>query len=365
MISQYRNVALVAATTTLLNFGAAQANDLTVSGYLEFLADYGKNYDSHYSDTESQVTELDFSVEGRLNLDYMASTKAGLEYGMHMELDVYQSDGEAETDHIFESILDRTFYAFDDVKSGDGVSFNDGYVFINSALGNIKLGDTGVAGLAKNQLNVPILPLGALAYDDFLLFRLENRILALPFHSEKETLLYSNSFAGIDFEASIDDDGFWAIGTGYNATMGAVDVELGMSAAANTVLGFDLAYLAGSVEASVGGLTAGFNVASMDVDKLATNEYVAAGINYQMGALNVGIGAETQIFNVAPIPNPFGEVFVSNVFAGAEYELADGLTLGVGIGSLDGDNFFNGDYRGLSVVRPRTYNATASVRVEF
>lgn len=69
---------------------AASANDLVVSGHLQFDADYGTNYDSHIVvGSVDEVTNLDFAVEGRLNLDYAASTKAGLEYGMHLELDVF------------------------------------------------------------------------------------------------------------------------------------------------------------------------------------------------------------------------------------------------------------------------------------
>ncbi len=358
-------LALASSVALLGQSGLASANDLIVGGELEVSADYGVNYDSHTENgTFSQVTELDFSVQGRLDFDYMASTKSGLEYGMHMELDVYQSDGVADTAPYWENILDRTFFYFDDALTGDGISFNDGYVFINSALGNIKLGDTDPAGLAKNQLNVPVLPLGALEFDDFNEFTIENRIIALPFFSERESILYSNSFAGVDVEASVDDDGYWSLGAGYSAAVGAMDVELGLTGSKINVVGFDVSRLAGSVQASVGDLTAGLSLASMDVDKIATNEYVAAGLNYQMGPLNIGAGVETQVFHVNFAPSPAGELYITNYFAGAEYELADGLLIGVGLGNLDGDNLYNGDYR-PGMDNPRTYNATAKVRVEF
>ncbi len=319
---------------------AASANDLLVSGYLQFDADYGTNYDSHiFPDYEDQVTNLDFAVEGRLNFDYAASTKAGLEYGMHMELDLFQSDGETYDDYYYQ--LGGGLFPVDDVKSGDGVTFNDGYVFINSALGNIKLGDTGAAGLAKNQLNVPVLPIGALAYDDYNEFDFDYWIYPPVIFTEGEMIHYSNSFAGIDFEASIDDDGIWALGAGYTAAMGGVDVKLGMSAARSTIQNLDIAQLAGSIEAQAGGLTAGISLASMDIDKLFTDEYVAAGVSYQAGALTVGLGVENRIVHFAASPSPGGEIYVTNYFAGAEYELADGLLIGAGIGSLDGDNIYN------------------------
>lgn len=84
-----------------------------------------------------------------------------------------------------------------------------------------------------------------------------------------------------------------------------------------------------------------------------------------MGALNVGAGVETQVLNLSFLTGPSSEIFVTNYFVGAEYELADGLLIGLGIGNLDGDNVYNGDYRAGTSVRPRTWNATATARVEF
>lgn len=237
-------------------------------------------------------------------------------------------------------------------------------MFLNSSLGNIKLGDTGAAGLAKNQLNVPVLPIGALAYDDYVEFDFDYWTYPRVIFTESELIHYSNSFAGIDFQASIDDDGRWSLGAGYMAAMGGVDVSLGMSAARSTFQGFDISQLAGSIEAQAGGLTAGISLASMDIDKLFTDEYVAAGVSYNAGALTVGVGVENRIFHISPLSSPDGEVYITNYFAGAEYELADGLIIGAGVGSLDGDNLYNFEFS-PGGEWPRTINATAMVRVEF
>lgn len=62
----------------------ASANDLMISGQLQFDADCGVDYDLHdYDRTRGRVSELDFSHQGRLDSDYRASTKSGLEYGTH------------------------------------------------------------------------------------------------------------------------------------------------------------------------------------------------------------------------------------------------------------------------------------------
>ncbi len=83
---------LVLATALTAACGVASAQDLTVSGFLEFESHYGIDYDTDFDPSDDQVTQLDFAVDGRLNFDYSNSTKSGLEYGMHFELDLYQSD---------------------------------------------------------------------------------------------------------------------------------------------------------------------------------------------------------------------------------------------------------------------------------
>ncbi len=323
------------ATTAVVAFaGAAAAQDLTISGFVAFEAAYGENYDLGAG--IRSVDDLDFGVDARLNFDYSNSTKSGLEYGAHLELDMYSSD-ETPADILWGQSL---------------VGFNDGYVFINSALGNVKMGDTGTAGAASNQLNVPKLAPGAIE---------ESNYAAL----EKEQVHYSNSFLGVDFAASVDDDSNWALGLGYSADVGGVSVSLGLSAAEEA--------LAGSIGASAGGLSFGVNYAHEEV--MATTEYVAAGVGYSMGALSIGTGVETEIRHGAVS----GQEIESNYFAGATYELADGLVLGVGVGNLDSDSGSNcsatggaacaGGHTGkgadLGDGEGRSWTAGASVTVSF
>lgn len=233
---------------------AALAQDLTVGGFLEFESHYGIDYDSSFVGAQDQVTQLDFAVDGRLNFDYSNATKSGLEYGMHFELDMYQSDDDALISQVGAPLPVFPLF-FSDIATGDVVEFNDGYVFINTSLGNLAFGDAGVAGKASNQLNVPILPFGAFEVDSFQLT------------NESEVVRYSNSFAGVDFEASVDDDGVWALGVGYEASLGAADVALGLSALRTELpyLDMPLNSLAGSLQASIGGLTAGVNYASAQI----------------------------------------------------------------------------------------------------
>lgn len=340
----------------------AIAQDLTVSGFVSFEAAYGTAYDLervYNSDwvffdpfdelvitSAGQIQDLDFGTDARLNFDYSNATKSGLEYGAHLELDFYASDREFEQKATqlpeflagpLEDIVGISVQeVLDLVQKNDylgprAVEFNDGYVFINSALGNVKLGDTGSAGLASNQLNVPYLAPGALeigAYDGL----------------EKAQLFYSNSFVGVDFEASVDDDSNWALGLGYAAAVGGVDIDLGLSVGEES--------LAASIGAAIGGLSFGVNYAMEEVGY--TSEYIASGIQYSMGALTIGGGVETEIRHGAKeytqnpaglfpvmISNRSGEEFESNFFVGARYELADGLTFALGVANLDSDSTSN------------------------
>jgi len=327
------------ATTAVVAFaGAAAAQDLSIGGFMEFEAAYGDNYDLGAG--ARSIDDLDYGVDGRLNFDYSQSTKSGLEYGMHFELDLYQSeDG--------------------DYLTGDYVQFNDGYVFINSALGNVSMGDAGKAGAAANQLHTPFLAPGVIEGDNYAT-------------SELELVKYSNSFLGVDFAASVDDDSNWALGLGYSADVGGVNVALGLSAGEEA--------LAGSIGASAGGLAFGVNYAHEEVG--ATTEYVAAGVSYSMGALSVGTGVETEIRHGLVT----GQEIETNYFAGATYELADGLVLGVGAGNLDSDscsnwtatggaatagtcgaagNALSGRGQTLGDNEGRTWTAGASVTVSF
>ncbi len=310
---------VVGVFTSSLVFASsvAFAQQLTVSGFLEFEAHYGENYDAE----DTQVTQLDFATDGRLNFDYSNASKAGLEWGMHFELDLQGSD-------------DSFIKGPGDVVDGDAVSFNDGYVFVNSALGNIKMGDTDDAAGTSNHLHVPLLPLGAIERDHFSVL-------------EAEQVFYSNAFFGVDFQVSVDDDSNWSMGVNYSAPMGPVLVDIGLTAQDES--------LAGSLGASIGGLSTGVTYAMEEVG--ATSEYVAAGVGYDLGPLHLGLGVETEIAHMLVS----GETYTSNAFAGATYELADGLTVGAAIGSLDNDSVWN--WNGANTARE--ISAIASVKVEF
>lgn len=337
---------LVLATTAVVSLaGASSAQDLTIGGFVAFEAIYGANYDwdtveafvaaangRAYSNGRS-IDDLDFGIDGRLNFDYSNSTKSGLEYGVHLELDVYQSDESLRTqDSDGLLIAEGQTWALPggwaeygaskpDRLVGDGVSFNDGYIFINSALGNVKLGDAGAAGAASNQLHVPYL-VNALEGDQYQT-------------AELELVKYENSFLGVDFAASVDDDANWNLGLGYSADVGGVNVALGLSAGEET--------LAGSIGATVGGLAFGVNYAMEEVG--STSEYVATGVSYTMGALSFGTGVETEIRH-GDVANMIhnsasGQEYETNYFIGATYEVADGLLLSVGAANLDSDSANN------------------------
>ncbi len=347
---------LLATCAGLACAQGVMAQELIMSGFLEFESHFGENYDSSQT-TANQVTQLDFAIDGRLNFDYANATESGLEYGAHFELDFYQSDddnGRLPTANVRAAGP----YFGSDIAAGDLVEFNDGYVFIKSALGTLSLGDTGFAGKAKNQLHVPILPFGAFEIDQW------------NWNREIEQVFYSNSFLGLDFEASIDDDAAWSLGLGFDGSVGALDVALGLSAGRSNWLwpvnGGAVNYLSGSLELSSGGVSTGVNYSSMDMHQFLTFEYVAAGADYTIGPLTVGAGVETAISH-----NSFGsltETYATNYFAGASYELADGLIVALGVGNLDanvGANRANVGAILLPMQPKRAINAIGSVKVEY
>lgn len=288
-------------------------------------------------------------------------------------MDLYQSDQQVRSaDSNTHGIVEGDPTAYDceewavfgtskpDRLLGDEVAFNDGYVFINSALGNVKLGDAGAAGAASNQLHVPYL-VNAIEGDQYQT-------------AELELIKYENAFLGVDFAASIDDDSNWNLGIGYAAAVGGMDVTLGLSAGEET--------LAGSLGAAIGGLAFGVNYAMEEVG--STTEYVAAGVSYAAGALTVGTGVETEIRhgNVANFlqGSVTGQEYETNYFIGASYELADGLSLNVGLANLDSDSvnnwsarsgriagFWGRSGRGLDLgdAEMRSWTTGASVKVSF
>ncbi len=383
---------ILMATAIAALSGASQAQDLTIGGFLEFEAIYGAYYDfdpiedafnADVVGNGSGFDDLDFGVDGRLNFDYSNSTKSGLEYGMHFELDLYQSDESTRTigsegypiaegdPATFSDDDGWTDYgtASPDRLVDDYAAFHDGYVFINSALGNVKLGDAGAAGAASNQLHVPYL-VNALERDQYAT-------------AELELIKYENSFVGVDFAASVDDDANWNLGIGYSADVGGINVALGLSAGEET--------LAGSIGAAAGGLSFGVNYAMEEVG--STTEYIAAGVGYSMGALTLGTGVETEIRHgvvgrrdVYPemvLNSPTGEEYETNYFVAVSYELADGLLVSVGVANLDSDSannwsarsgqwslngpFFGRSGRGFDLGEDegRAWTAGASVKVSF
>ncbi len=349
---------LLTTAAFITSFGAATAQDLTLSGFMEFESHYGINYDNDAPATGSSVTGLDFAVDGRLQLDYATSAQSGIEYGAHLELDLHQSDGELESFVVGAPAHALAFRG--DIAAGDLIELNDGYVFVKSSLGEVSLGDTGLAGRAQNQLHVPILTKGAFELDQ------------VRQSMENEQVFYSNRFFGVEIEAATDDDMQWSLGLGHSASVGGAKIELGLSAGRSTLFfpsSPEVHHLAGSLEAQIGGLTAGVNYGSSVADGFQTIEYIATGASYEMGALTLGAGVETTIYHFSFFGNQ--ETYISNLFAGLAYELADGLTLAAGIGNLDADspsnwaNFGTVLNGGSTPVRARSTNAIASVRVDF
>lgn len=321
---------LYAGLAASLFVSVASSQELLVSGFLEF-----ETYGLQDVDADSAIPEVDAALDGRLNLDYGNGTKAGLSYGMHMELDFFQSDDDVDG----ENVLDNA-----DLVAGDSVEFNDGYVYINSSLGDVSLGDTGTAGRAANQLRVPMLPLGALEVDDYS-------------DLELEQAFYANSYSGLALEASVDDDANWSVGAEYSAPMGPWDVRVGGSI--NEDGG------AGSVSLGLGDLTAGVhmagtsaNVAAAGVINTATT-YVSMGVDYDLGVLKLGVGGESQVSYLYTFATATkSKDTINNFFAGAVYEMVDGLELGMGVGVLDADSAF-------ATGGADTVSGKASVTVHF
>lgn len=364
---------LFASTMVVAVAGIANAQDITAGGYVDFLAAYGEGYDLVRTDAggdypdDGGFNNLDFGVEARLTIDYSNETKAGLSYGAHFELDMNQSDVDTlastgtpflfyDRDMIYHegTLVESIAMEKQDKFASDSISFNDGYVYLSSAFGTFKLGDTGSAGEASNQLNVPYL-VGAIEADAYN-------------GQELEQVLFANSFAGVDFEASVDDDANWAIGVGYGASVGMAEVELGLSAQDSM--------LAGSVGVSASGLAFGVNYAMEEAG--ATTEYVSAGASYTAGALTIGSGVETEIRHALGS----GEEYETNYFVGASYELAQGLMVRVGVANLDSDSAentsasiydegYSATYGGVSgrgfnlVEEQRAWVAGVSVKVSF
>lgn len=317
------------------------APDVQISGFLEFESHFGANFDA-----TGPLEQLGFAADGQLNFDYKQTTHAGLEYGGHLELDLYQSD----------DLLDGELRGS---PSYDVAQFNDGYVYVKGSFGQVSLGDVDVAGRANNQLNVPLFANGAY------------QIGELSTYTENVKLLYSNRFGSVDFEASIDDDANYGIGLGYTGQFGPAAIVVGLSGDIHdssrlvTPLNPKGSYSewAGSIRTYIGNWRFGANYASVDFPRIYALEYVSTGGAYNFGKLNVGAGVETFIVHRSGVG---GQVYTTNLFTGATYALAPGLTLALGLGNLDADNDFN------TLVQPtptghrkRTSTAQASVKIDF
>lgn len=331
----------MSALAGLASAHAALAQDLKVTGFLEFEGHYGANFD-----TAGPVRDLGFGVDGALNFDYSHTTKAGLEYGAHLELDFYQSD----------DLLDGELRG---LASYDVAQFNDGYVYVDGAFGRLALGDVDVAGRANNQLNVPLFANGAYQIGELSTF------------TENVKLLYSNRFASLDFEASIDDDANYGLGLGYSGQLGPAAIVLGVSGAVHdesplvTPLNPTGKYSewGGSIRSYIGRWRLGANYASVDFPRIYALEYVSTGAAYDFGDLDVGAGVETFLVHRSAAG---GGQTTTNLFAGATYVMAPGLTLALGVGNLDADNDFN------TVTQPaapahhrRATTVQGSVKIDF
>ncbi len=310
--------------------GAVNSQELVLSGFVEF-----EGYALDDVDADSRVSYLDAAVDAGLTFDYSNSSKAGLAYGAHFELDLFQSDDDRDGENLIDN---------EDVVEGDSVDFNDGYVFIDSALGYVGLGDTGTAGRADNQLRVPLLPLGALDLDDYSAL-------------EAEQVFYANSYAGVRLEGSVDDDARWSLGAEYRAPMGPWDVALGGALSEDGG--------AGSVSMGLGDLTAGLHLAGTSANSISAGvattaqTYVSMGVDYDLGVLKLGLGTESQVTYLYTLATATKtKDTISNFFAGAVYEMADGLELGMGVGLLDADSAF-------ALNSSDTVSGKASVTVHF
>lgn len=310
--------------------GTVNSQELLLSGFVEF-----EGYALDDVDADSRVSYLDAAVDAGLSFDYQHSSKAGLRYGAHFELDMFQSDDDKDGENILTN---------SDVVAGDSVDFNDGYVFLDSAFGYTAMGDTGTAGRAANQLRVPFLPLGAIERDDYSTLELEQ-------------VFYANSFAGLQFEASSDDDANWSVGAEYAAPMGPWLVSLGGSVSEDGG--------AGSLSLGLGDLTAGLHLAGTSTNRVnagvvtTSQTYVSMGIDYDLGVLKLGLGSESEVTYLYTLATATkSKDTVSNFFAGAVYEMADGLELGMGLGLLDADSAF-------ALNNAETMSGKASVTVHF
>ncbi len=334
----YLLLGLLATPLTALLWGApAAAQYLTIGGFLEAEA-----YNFDRVDADSDVSNLDFVIDGRLEVNAGWQSKSGIDLGIHFELDLEQSDDDKDatngtTGRGFDPLgllaglpLTKSLIEDEDALDQDLVTFNDGYLYFDSALGYIALGDTGSAGMAEQQLQVPVLAHGAMEIDSFV-------------EHEGEVAFYGNSVFGLDFAGAVDDDGLWSAGAAYTLDFATLDIHVGTSFAEQ---GFAL-----SARLDYGPWQFGASYADTSHDRdLSPNfglpagtivtqarDYLSTGLAYRVGPLMIAGGYELQNLKMASL-SPFGRLqSIGAYHGGASYDLADGLTLATGVAYLDPD----------------------------
>lgn len=347
----------------------ASAQFLTIGGFLE-----AEHYNFDRVDADSSVSNLDFVIDGRLDIDAKWDSKIGITLGAHLELDLEQSDHDQDGDdgstgRGFDPLgllaglpLTKGLVEDEDALDQDLVAFNDGYLYLDSALGLLALGDTGPAGFAENQLQVPLLAHGAMEIDAFN-------------EQEGELAYYSNSAFGLDFDGAVDDDGRWSAGAAYTLDLTGLDITLGTSFATE---GF-----AFSLHGDYGPWQAGVSYADTSFDSdlssrfglaagtivAQARDYLSLGLSYQLGPLTLGGGYELQNMKFASITPFWSKQSIGSYHAGAAYELAPGLTLATGLAYLDPDvGTVNSDFMmdlGDGSQNDNEISIKSSVRVDF
>lgn len=281
--------------------GQAAAQEITVSGFVDF-----ELYNSNDVDFGSDDDDYDMVVDARLDFDIATSSKAGLYYGAHIELDLDQSDA-------------------GDVLGTDAASFNDGYVYVDTIFGKLFLGDAGVAGKASSAVST-VMPVENSFYESSS---------ASYSASELELIKYENSILGLNLNASVDDDTNWQVGAEYVSEAAGFPITIGATGS--------MEMFAASGKVVVGpfmGSASYFAEDSGDVDPFqATNgtqqgmsEILSFGLGYELDGLSVGAGYELVNYEVGTSDN---HDYNSKLGFGIDYEFANGLFAGASFVSDD------------------------------
>ncbi len=368
-IGGWVGAAALSSLTLMASAPLASAQFLTIGGFLE-----AELYNFDRVDTDSSVANLDFVVDGRLDIDARWESKMGVTLGAHVELDLEQSDDDIDGDdgsygRGFDPLgllaglpLTKSLVEDEDALDQDLVAFNDAYLYLDTVFGLVALGDTGPAGFAENQLQVPMLAHGAMDIDAF-------------HEQEGELAYYSNSAFGLDFDGAVDDDGHWSAGATYTLDLTGLDITLGTSFASQG-FAFSLHGDYGRWQAGVSyadtsfdsDLSARFGLAAGSIVATA-RDYLSLGLGYQLGPLTLGGGYELQNMKFASVAPFFSKQSIGSYHVGASYELASGLTLATGLAYLDPDvGTVNSDFMmdlGDGSQNDNEISIKSSVRVDF